>query len=97
MAVHVGQMTGVSEARAMFDAVTTNAAKVMHLQNYGLEKGCHADLVILQARDKIEAIRLRPARLAVIRRGKVISCMEPVSAKLDLNGDLHEVNFQSNL
>jgi cytosine deaminase len=97
MAVHVGQMTGVSEAKAMFDAVTINAAKVMCLEDYGLEKGCNADLVILQARDKIEAIRLRPARLAVIRRGKVISRMEPMVAKLDLNGDLSDVDFQRNL
>lgn len=97
MAVHVGQMTGVSETRAMFDAVTINAAKVMHLQNYGLAKGCNADLVILQARDKIEAIRLRPVRLAVVRRGKVISRMESMIAKLDLNGDLHDVSFQQHL
>jgi cytosine deaminase len=33
------------------------------------EVGCKADMVVLQAHDTIEAIRLR-ARLAVIRRGK---------------------------
>jgi len=95
MAVHVGHMTGVDEMKSMFDAVTVNAAKVMHLEGYGLEAGCNADLVVLQARDKIEAIRLRPARLFVIRRGKVISRTSPVTAHLDLAGDSHQVNFQA--
>jgi cytosine deaminase len=94
MAVHVGQMTGMAEMRAMFDAVTINSAKVMRLEGYGLEPGCNADLVILQARDKVEAIRLRPIRLYVIRRGKIISHTPPVSAQLNLGGDKHQVSFQ---
>ena len=34
-----------------------------------LVESCNADLVVLQARDLIGAIRLRATRLAVIRRG----------------------------
>ncbi len=94
MAVHVGHMTGRAEMRSLFDAVTTNAANVLELQDYGLETGCHADLVILQAADPVEAIRLKPARLFVIRRGRVISRTEPVVAHLDLKGDPHPVTFQ---
>lgn len=94
MAVHVGLMTGIGEMQAMFDAVTVNSAKVMHLKEYGLEKGCNADLVVLQARDKVEAIRLRSARLFVIRRGKIICRTPPVTAQLDLGGDKHQVSFQ---
>ena len=94
MAVHVGHMTGRDEMRSLFHAVTTNAAKVMHLQDYGLEAGCHADLVILQASDPVEAIRLKPARLHVIRRGRVISRTEPVTARLDLDGETHPVTFR---
>lgn len=93
MAVHVGQMTGVAEMQSMYDAVTVNSAKAMQLDGYGLEVGCNADLVILQARDKIEAIRLKPARLYVIRRGKIISQTEPVIANLNLNGENHQVDF----
>ncbi|WP_020593473.1 amidohydrolase family protein [Kiloniella laminariae] len=93
MATHVGQMTGVSETRAMFAAVTENSARVMQLPDYGIEKGKYADLVILQARDPIEAIRLRPARLFVLRRGKVISTTAPVTAELDLAGQQETVDF----
>lgn len=94
MAVHVGQLTGVSQMKSMFKAVTENSAKVMHLEGYGLEIGCNGDMVILQAKDELEAIRLRPARLFVIRRGKVISKTEPVIAKVNLDGEAFEITFQ---
>jgi cytosine deaminase len=73
MAVHVGHMTSRDDIRYCFEAVTTNAAAAFGLADYGIEKGCNADFVLLDARDAIEAIRLRAARLAVVRRGKVIA------------------------
>ncbi len=82
MGLHVGQMTGTAEMLSCFDAVTRNAAKVMGLEGYGLEPGCHADLVALQAADPIEALRLKPARLHVLRRGRVIAETPPVMATL---------------
>ena len=82
MGLHVGQMTGTAEMLSCFDAVTRNAAKVMGLEGYGLEPGCHADLVVLQASDPIEALRLKPARLHVVRRGRVIAETPPVMATL---------------
>jgi cytosine deaminase len=82
MGLHVGQMTGTAEMQGCFDAVTRNAAKVMGLEGYGLEPGCHADLVVLQASDPIEALRLKPARLHVLRRGRVIAETPPVMATL---------------
>jgi cytosine deaminase len=42
--------------------------------------------VLLQARDPIEAIRLKPPRLAVIRRGKVIAEAAERSSRLSLEG-----------
>ncbi len=73
MGLHVGQLTSREAMRFCFDAVTTNPARAMGLEGYGLEPGCHADLVVLQAEDPIEAIRLKATRLSVIRRGKVIA------------------------
>jgi cytosine deaminase len=93
MGLHVGHMTGVAEMKAMFASVTTNAARAMQLQGYGLEPGCHADLVILQAGDPIEALRLRPARLFVIRRGRVIAETPPVRVHLALDDGPAEVDF----
>ncbi|MDP3670879.1 MAG: amidohydrolase family protein [Telluria sp.] len=82
MGLHVAQMTSQKGIRACFDAVTTNAAKVMHLQGYGLEVGCDASFVLLQARDAIEAIRLRANRLKVWKKGKLLAETAEVVASL---------------
>ncbi len=73
MAVHVAQMTSVDARRQAFEAVTTNPARVLGLEGYGIAPGCRADLVVLQARDPLEALRLRARRLMVLRAGRVIA------------------------
>jgi cytosine deaminase len=94
MGLHVAQMTGVDQMRQMFEAVTYNGAKVMGLEGYGLEPGCRADVVILQAADTHEALRLKPARLFVIRRGKIIAETPPVISRLELEDQNIEVDFR---
>ncbi len=49
MALHVAMMTSREAMRWCFDAVTVNPAKIMGLEGYGLEPGCNADFVVLQA------------------------------------------------
>jgi cytosine/creatinine deaminase len=84
MGLHVAQMTSQAQMRQCFDAVTVNAAKVMGLDGHGLNVGCHADFVLLQAHDAVEAIRLRANRLFVVRRGQVIAQTAPLVAQLSL-------------
>lgn len=86
MAVHATQMGSVADKKALFDAVTVVPARLLGLTDYGLAPGCHADMVLLQARDTTEAIRLRPNRLKVIRRGKVIAETPPERSRLSLDG-----------
>jgi cytosine deaminase len=86
MGLHVAQMTSQAQMRACFDAVTVNNARILGLEGYGLEVGCRADFVLLQARDTIEAIRLRAARLAVVRGGRVIARTPPVASTLSVPG-----------
>ena len=86
MGLHVGQMTSQAAMRQCFDAVTVNAARVMGLEGYGLEAGCKADLVLLQARDPIEAIRLRATRLKVFKAGKLIAQTPASTSTLTLPG-----------
>jgi len=94
MGLHVAQMTGQAGMRACFDAVTVNAARILGLEGYGLTPGCEASLVLLDARDPVEAIRLRAARLAVIRRGKVVSRSPAAQATLTLPGRPAQVDFK---
>ncbi|QCP49208.1 cytosine deaminase [Trinickia violacea] len=94
MGLHVAQMTGVDAMRASFDAVTVNAAKILGLDGYGIAPGGYADCVLLDARDPIEAIRLRAARLAVVRRGAVVARTPAARATLSLEGRPAEVDFK---
>ncbi|MDK1493221.1 amidohydrolase family protein [Sinorhizobium sp. 7-81] len=86
MAIHVAQMAGIDDKHKIFDAITANSAKTMGLEGYGLEVGCKADLIMLQAADVIEALRLKANRLFVIKSGKVISRTAPRISDLFLGG-----------
>ncbi|MFZ6848553.1 amidohydrolase family protein [Undibacterium sp. RuRC25W] len=95
MGLHVAQMTGQSAMRQCFDAVTSTPARIMGLEHYGLAPGCYADFVILDASDAIEALRLRPVRRYVIRRGKVISETPKPVATLSLPRGQFAVDFRT--
>jgi len=94
MGLHVAQMTGVEAMRACFQAVTETPAKILGLEGYGIAVGCNADLVLLDARDPVEAIRLRAARLAVLRRGRVIARSPGCVAQLSVPGRPAAVDFR---
>jgi cytosine/creatinine deaminase len=93
MGLHVAQMTSQAAMRQCFEAVTTTPARILGLQGYGLEPGCQADFVWLQARDPIEAIRLRATRLAVYRAGRCIARTPAAVAQLQLPGRPGETGF----
>jgi len=73
MAIHIGHLTALDAIRACYDAITTNAARILHLDGYGIFPGARADLVLLQAADPFEAIRLKATRLVVVRGGNVVA------------------------
>lgn len=86
MGLHVAQMTSPEEMARCFDMVTTQNARIMGLEGYGIAPGKTASLVVLDAGTPIEALRLRPARLAVVSKGKLVSRMPREDAALSLPG-----------
>ncbi|SNS67886.1 cytosine deaminase [Antarctobacter heliothermus] len=76
MGLHVALMTAPDQMRAAYQMVTDTPAQIMGL-DFGLEVGKRASLIVLDAPDPIEALRLRPARLAVISNGRVVARTEP--------------------
>jgi len=94
MGLHVAQMTGTDQMRACFAAVTENAARILGLDGYGLAPGCFADLVVLEAGDPVEALRLSPARRLVFRRGQVVAESPSRRARLDLPGRPAGIDFR---
>ena len=97
MAIHAAHLTGYEQMRQCFLAVTENPARILGLEGYGLEPGCYADLVVLQAADAVEAIRLKPACLYVFRRGRLIAQTPPVVAQLHLPERPTQVEFTRQL
>lgn len=86
MAVHGAPMTSREAIRWTFDAVTEIPARILGLENDGLKVGANADLVLLQAFDPIEAVRLRATRLAVVRRGRIVARTQARATELLLPG-----------
>jgi len=94
MGLHVAQMTGVAQIQSCFEAVTENAAQVMQLENYGIGSGKNADLVILDCNSVFDAIRLRPARLYVVRRGQILATTKRSKPRVMIGDNSREVDFR---
>ena len=86
MGIHAVPMTSREAMAWAFDSVTLGGAAARGLPDPTLRAGGPANMVLLQARDPIEAIRLRATRLAVIRAGKIIAETPPRVAQLALEG-----------
>ena len=86
MGLHVAQMSSPADMARCFDMVTHVNAAIMGLDHLGLAVGKRASLVVLDAADPIEAIRLRADRLCVIARGKIVAQRERSRTKLALSG-----------
>ncbi|MEP4249544.1 amidohydrolase family protein [Tateyamaria sp.] len=84
MGVHAVPMTSREAMAWTFTSVTENGARAMGLPDPTLRVGGPANMVLLQARDPIEAVRLKATRLAVVKHGKVLARTAPRTATLDL-------------
>jgi cytosine deaminase len=74
MAVHVCQMTGTAEIDACYSMVTWNGARTLHVEDqYGIEVGKPANLIVLDADSQYEAIRRRASVRYVISQGALLA------------------------
>ncbi|NDJ15729.1 cytosine deaminase [Myxacorys almedinensis] len=80
MAVHVCQMTGTAEIDACYNMVTWNGAQTLSLgETYGIEVGKPANLIVLDACDRTDAIRRRATVRYVISQGKLLAQTSPAT------------------
>lgn len=90
MAVHICQMTGTDEMDACYDMVTWNGARTLNLaDDYGLEVGKPANLIVLDAADRYDAIRRRATVRYVISQGRLIAQTEPPKSQWQLKAEPH--------
>jgi cytosine/creatinine deaminase len=94
MGLHVAQMTGQGAMRQCFEAITTTPARILGLPALGIVPGAPADLVLLQASDPVEAIRLRATRLMVLKQGQVLATTPPKVTSLNLPGRSPQVSLR---
>ncbi len=94
MGLHVAQMTGYDDMRRCFDVVTAENAAILGLSDFGLAEGKRANLVVLDAADPVEAIRLRAERRFVISAGKIIVRRRPSRPRLSLPGRPTTLSFR---
>jgi cytosine deaminase len=70
MAAHLGNL---DQLAWLPELITTNAARAIRLEGYGLAEGCRADLVVLDARDAAQAITEQAEKLLVLKDGRVVA------------------------
>lgn len=97
MGLHVAQMSSPAEMARCFDMVTNVNAAIMGLDHLGLAVGKRASLVVLDAGNPVEALRLRAERLCVISRGKVVAERPRRDTVLSLPGRPGGVNRRHKL
>lgn len=71
LAIPVGHLGGASDLPTVLPMITTNPARALGLNNYGLTVGKQADLVLLDTYKVEDAIIDLPTRLFVIKNGNV--------------------------
>lgn len=72
LAVHACHMTGAAEIDACYDMVTWHGARVLQLPDYGLMVGAPANVIVLDAESRYEAIRTRALPRYVIANGRLL-------------------------
>ncbi len=92
---HTAHMNGHDQITMLMDMITTRSARTLAVEEtYGLEAGKQADIVILDARNDAEAVRLTSECLYVIRKGKVICRTTPAVRTLEIVENLELVDFK---
>jgi cytosine deaminase len=83
LALHFTYMSGLDEIPEMLRCATERGARTLGVEDeYGLEEGKSADLVVYDAPNALEVLRLHPPRRWVIRRGRVVAETTPARTTL---------------
>lgn len=95
--MNYAQLSGYGQIDDLFDMITYNAAKVMNIEDYGIEEGNTANMIILDANCEFDAVRLCSEVLYTIKKGKIIS--KTIPAKRTFSGIIgleEDIDFKCN-
>jgi cytosine/creatinine deaminase len=91
--VHLGQYSGDDELHRLIDMITINPAAAYGVPDYGIRIGGRADLVVFDAADDLDAIRLGARRFLVVRGGKIVARTQPAQTTVIWDGVEEPVTF----
>jgi cytosine deaminase len=92
--VVAAQLTGQDEIAETLEMVSTRAARVLGLgTGFGLEPGRPANLVVLPASSRADAVRRQVAPRWVVAHGEVVAERQPSPVRLRWLGDEHDIDF----
>jgi cytosine deaminase len=72
IAAHAGYLTTKDLLRSAFEMPLYNAARLFHIEDYGIVEGNTANLLILPVNSIVDAIRFHPSPALVMRAGRVL-------------------------
>ncbi len=83
--LHLSNMMSVDEIKDSLKFVTSNGAKTMCVQDYGIKDGNTANFVVLDEDNVFDAVRNTASTILSVRQGKVImeKAPETVLTKYD--------------
>ncbi|MCU5771847.1 cytosine deaminase [Erwiniaceae bacterium BAC15a-03b] len=93
MGLHVCQLMGYEQIDSGINLITHHSAKTLQLDDYGIEVGNSANLVILAAESGFDAVRRQVATRYSIRHGRVIAATQPAQSEIFLQ-EPEEVSFR---
>ena len=75
--------------------ITSNSARTLNIQEeYGIEEGKRANLIILPAENGYDAIRRQTPILYSIRDGKVLAKTEPSITTINIDNKEMNITFK---
>jgi cytosine/creatinine deaminase len=82
LAIHAAHLSSPIQRKTALELITTQSAKILGLEHYGLTVGNKADMVILDAYDCDSALAMMSPRLRVYKAGKLVYKQEILEAWL---------------
>ncbi|WP_416150348.1 cytosine deaminase [Salipaludibacillus sp. HK11] len=96
MGLHVCQLTGYEQIVNSIDLITTNSAKTLNIQEqYGIEEGKPANLIVMASENEYDAVRRQTPVLYSIRNGSIIAETKPSKTKIIVNDSEEVITFKS--
>jgi cytosine deaminase len=94
LALHFTYMSGLDEIPEMLGCATWRGARTLGVEDeYGVEEGKPAHLVVFDAPSALEVLRLQSVRRWVIRDGRVIAETTPAHTRLFHEGREETISF----